>query len=166
MCSGGNRALMKSNTDVTPSATNRIYLEPTPKQLLLITITDTLCYRAEGSMANNNDFHSRLSRLETLIDNIIGGLNKIEARLSESTKINWAPIAIGVTVFFTVCGSVATIYNTRIATLNSAVEALANRTLDLEKGDVQHTTKIQTLENRVDQIQKDIDDLKDEHPRR
>jgi exonuclease VII small subunit len=112
---------------------------------------------------SDHDFNSRLSRLETLMDSIGTAINKIEAKLNESSKINWAPIAIGVTIFFTVCGSVATIYNTRISTLNNAVEALANRTLDLEKGGVEGGMKIQTLEQRMNQIEKDVDEIKQDN---
>lgn len=120
-------------------------------------------------MPDNNDFHSRLSRLETLIDGIGAAIGKIEAKLNETAKINWAPIAIGVTIFFTVAGSVATIYNARIATLNTAVEALGNRTLDLEKSTVAGQLKTQTLEERVGQLEKNVDQIKqerqDEHNR-
>ena len=114
-------------------------------------------------MADNHDVNARLSRLETLIDSIGSALGKIEAKLNEQSKINWAPIAIGVTVFFTVCGSVATIYNTRISTLNTAVETLGGRTLTLEKGAVERQLKIQGVEERVSQIEKDVDDLKADH---
>lgn len=113
-------------------------------------------------MSDNHDVNARLSRLETLIDSISAALGKIEAKLNDSAKINWAPIAIGVTIFFTVCGSVATIYNARISTLNTAVEAIANRTLDLEKGNVASQLKTQTLEQRVTQLEKDVDDMQSE----
>jgi hypothetical protein len=116
-------------------------------------------------MPEHHDVNTRLSRLETLMDSISAAINKIEVKLNESSKINWAPIAIGVTIFFTVCGSIATIYNTRISTLNSAVETLAGKTSDLEKGGVERGMKIQTVEDRVTHLEKDVEDLKDEHRR-
>jgi uncharacterized protein YlxW (UPF0749 family) len=116
-------------------------------------------------MLDNYDVNARLSRLETLIDSVVTAIGKIEAKLSESSKINWAPIAIGVTIFFTVCGSVATIYNARIATLNTAVEAIANRTLDLEKGNVASQLKTQTLEERVSTLEKNVDHMQDDQHR-
>jgi exonuclease VII small subunit len=117
-------------------------------------------------MSDNHDFNSRLSRLETLVENLLSAIGEIKVKLSEEGKINWAPIAIGVTIFFTVCGSVATIYNTRISTLNTAVEQLGNRTLDIEKANVERTIKVQTLEQRMNQVDKDLDDIKyDNHTR-
>jgi len=114
-------------------------------------------------MSDNHDFHARLSRLETLMDSIGAAIGEIKSKLNESSKINWAPIAIGVTIFFTVCGSVATIYNTRISTLNTAVEGLANRTLDLEKGTVASQLKTQTLEERVNTLEKNVEQLQDDN---
>lgn len=114
-------------------------------------------------MPRNDDFNARLSKLETIMDSIGAAIAKIEAKLNESSKINWAPIAIGVTIFFTVCGSVATIYNARISTLNTAVEGLATRTLDLEKGGVANQLKTQTLEERVGQLEKNVDHLQQSH---
>lgn len=114
-------------------------------------------------MSDDRNVNSRLSRLETLMDSISAAINKIEAKLNESGKINWAPIAIGVTIFFTVAGSVATIYNTRISTLNTAVEGLAHRTDDLEKGAISRQLKIDTTEQRVTQLEKDVDEIKNDN---
>jgi hypothetical protein len=110
-------------------------------------------------MASNHNFDTRLSRLETLIDGIGEAINKIQIKLDSSNKINWAPIAIGVTIFFTVAGSISTIYNARFQTLNAAVEVLSTRTISLEKGDVEKGLKIQTVEERLTQLEKDVDDV-------
>lgn len=114
-------------------------------------------------MANNHNTDARLSRLETLIDSIGEALNKIQNKLDSSSKINWAPIAIGVTIFFTVAGSVSTIYNARFSTLNAAVESLSTRTLDLEKGGVESGLKIQTVQERLTQLEKDVDEIQQDH---
>jgi phosphotransferase system IIB component len=114
-------------------------------------------------MPDSHDVNARFTRLETLIDSISAALTKIEAKLNDSGKINWAPIAIGVTIFFTVAGSVATIYNARISTLNTAVEALGDRTLGLEKAAVGTQLKTETLEQRVSQLEKDVDDIQSDH---
>lgn len=116
---------------------------------------------------DNKDTGNRLSRLEVTIENMRSTLDKIQHQLDERTKVNWAPIAIGVTIFFTVAGSVSTIYNTRISTLNTAVEQLVVKQTDLEKGAVERQLRIQsaternadqdrsiaTLEERVRQIE-------------
>lgn len=114
-------------------------------------------------MAHDHNVNARLSRLETLIDGISSAIAEIKLALNERSRINWAPIAIGVTIFFTVCGSVATIYNARIATLNSAVELLANRTTDLEKGNMASQLKAQTVEERVTNLERSVDDLKNKN---
>lgn len=108
-------------------------------------------------MQDHQDVNTRLSRLETLVDNINNVLSKIQNKLDESSKVNWAPIAIGVTIFFTIAGSIATIYNARISTLNTAVEHIAARTLDVEKSSVEQTLKTQILQERVDRLEKDYE---------
>lgn len=109
-----------------------------------------------------DDTNERLSRLETIIDSISHTLDKIQTKLDSQSKINWAPVAIGVTIFFTVAGSFSTIYNARINTLNNAVENIANRTVDLEKGRVENSLKTQVHEERLNRIEKDIEDLQHE----
>jgi archaellum component FlaC len=95
---------------------------------------------------------SRLSRLETIIDAISDAVNKIEEKLDGQSKINWAPIAIGVTVFFTVAGSVSTIYNARISTINAVVgkltdEVSSEKIMRLEKD-------VEDIDNRVEELEK------------
>jgi hypothetical protein len=102
---------------------------------------------------------SRLSRLETIIDAISDAVNKIEEKLDGQSKINWAPIAIGVTVFFTVAGSVSTIYNARISTINTAVEQMANRTLELEKGAVVGKLTDEVSSEKIMRLEKDVEDI-------
>jgi TolA-binding protein len=104
---------------------------------------------------------SRLSRLETIIDNISQSIEKISARLDNQGKVNWAPIAIAVTVFFTVAGSISTIYNARITTINTAVESLAKSTYELEKSTIERGLRIQTNEQKTTRLQTDIEKLDD-----
>lgn len=111
---------------------------------------------------HNHDVHARLSKLETLMDSIGEAIDKIQSKLDNQGKVNWAPIAIGVTVFFTVAGSVSTIYNARISTINNAVETLGTRTMDLEKGGVERGLKIQSLSEKVAELQDDVDEMKGE----
>lgn len=113
------------------------------------------------SDSNNNNVDSRLSRLETIIDNISDALVKIEHKLDGNSKINWAPIAIGVTVFFTVAGSVSTVYNARISTMNTAVEMLATRMIDQEKGAVERQLRIESTAEKVERLEKDVESLDD-----
>lgn len=110
-------------------------------------------------MSENSNVDSRLSRLETIIDNISDALTKIESKLDGSSKINWAPIAIGVTVFFTVAGSVSTVYNARISTMNTAVELLADRMLTQEKGAVERQLRIETTTEKVLRLERDVEAL-------
>lgn len=107
----------------------------------------------------DNNVDSRLSRLETIIDNISDAVNKIEEKLDSSSKINWAPVAIGVTVFFTVAGSVSTIYNTRINTLNTAVEQIVDRTLELEKDSVERRLRVDVSSEKIQRLEKDVDEI-------
>lgn len=102
---------------------------------------------------------ARLSRLETLMDSISHAVIKIEEKLDGSSKINWAPIAIGVTVFFTVAGSISTIYNARISTVNTAVEQIANRTLELEKGAVAGKLNDEVSTEKIQRLEKDVEDI-------
>jgi hypothetical protein len=112
---------------------------------------------------NNHDVHARLSKLETLMDSIGEAIDRIQVKLDSQSKVNWAPIAIGVTIFFTVAGSVSTIYNARINTVNTAVEGLAQRTMDLEKGGVERGLKILSVQEKVAELEKDVEELKSEH---
>lgn len=121
-----------------------------------------------------SDFNvdSRLSRLETIMDTVSAALEKIQAKLDTQGKINWAPIAIGVTIFFTVAGSVSTVYNARITTLNTVVESIATSTNNLEKNEVerrlriqsntekniQQDTQIEKIDERLTEIEKHIED--------
>jgi outer membrane murein-binding lipoprotein Lpp len=114
-------------------------------------------------MLDDHDVNARLSRLETIIDSISHSLEKIQVKLDSSSKINWAPIAIGVTIFFTVAGSISTIYNARISTINNAVETLATKTQDLEKGAVGDQLKLQVQDERLKELEKDVDVLQTEH---
>lgn len=109
----------------------------------------------------DNNVDSRLSRLETIIDSISQSIEKISERLDSQTKINWAPIAIGVTIFFTVCGSVGTIYNTRISTLNTAVESIAKNVGELEKSGIERQLKIQSGEEKINRLETDVERLTD-----
>lgn len=102
---------------------------------------------------------SRLSRLETIIENVSEAVNKIQNKLDTEAKINWAPIAIGVTVFFTVAGSISTIYNARITTLNTAVEAISERAIVLEKGAVERQLKIENGAEKIMNLEEDVDKL-------
>lgn len=110
-------------------------------------------------MSQHTDTTERLSRLETMIDSINLALERIQTKLETQGKVNWAPVAIGVTVFFTVAGSISTIYNARISTINTAVESIAVRSLELEKVGVESKLKIQVQEERLKQIEEDIDKL-------
>jgi hypothetical protein len=105
---------------------------------------------------------ARLSRLETIIDNISEALERLTNKLEAKDKINWAPVAIGVTIFFTVAGSISTIYNARISTLNTAVEQIGDRTLTLEKGGVERSLKIQVQEEKIRQLEKEVEDIQRE----
>lgn len=107
----------------------------------------------------DNNVDSRLSRLETIIDGISSAVNKIEGKLDSSSKINWAPVAIGVTIFFTVAGSISTIYNSRISTLNTAVETLVSRTLELEKSSVESRLRVDVGTEKIQRLQKDVEDI-------
>lgn len=109
------------------------------------------------------DVNARLSRLETIIDNVSQALDKIQSKLDNHGKINWAPIAIGVTIFFTVAGSVSTIYNARIATLNTGVENIATRVVVLEKNDVEFGVTTKVTEERIKELEKDVDEIREEH---
>jgi hypothetical protein len=109
------------------------------------------------------DVNARLSRLETIIESVSITLDKIQSKLDSHSKINWAPIAIGVTIFFTVAGSVSTIYNARIATLNTGVEAIATRVVVLEKNDVERGVTVKVTEERIKEIEKDVEELRREH---
>lgn len=109
----------------------------------------------------DSNVDSRLSRLETIIDSISKSIEQISERLDSQTKINWAPIAIGVTIFFTVCGSVATIYNTRISTLNTAVESIAKNVGELEKSEIEKQLKIQSSDEKIQRLEIDVEKLSD-----
>lgn len=102
---------------------------------------------------------SRMSRLETIVETVSKTVQKIEEKLDTKDKINWAPIAIGVTVFFTVAGSVSTIYNARISTLNTAVEHIDSRTIELEKGAVERELKIQRDSEKIQVLEKNHEDI-------
>jgi ubiquinone biosynthesis protein UbiJ len=102
---------------------------------------------------------SRLSRLETITDSILNALEKIQNKLDSQGKINWAPVAIGVTIFFTVAGSVSTIYNARLSTINTTVEAIAKSTIELEKGTVEHRLKIQSSAEKIERLEEDVEKL-------
>lgn len=112
-------------------------------------------------MPDKEDYHidSRMSRLETIVESVSKTVHKIEEKLDTKDKINWAPIAIGVTVFFTVAGSVSTIYNARISTLNSAVESIDVRTVELEKGAVERELKIQRDSEKIQVLQENEEEL-------
>jgi prefoldin subunit 5 len=114
-------------------------------------------------MSELHDTNTRLAKLETIIDSISQSLDKIQTKLDTTGKVNWAPIAIGVTVFFTVAGSVSTIYNARITTVNTAVEVIASKTSELEKGAVERQLKIQVNEERLKELEKDVEVLQSEH---
>lgn len=103
-----------------------------------------------------NNFDVRLSRLETITETIVSSLQEIKNEIKQESKVNWAPVAIGVTVFFSVAGSVATIYNTRISTLNNAVESIATRSIDNEKTAVEHQLLIQSNKEKIDRVDKDL----------
>jgi hypothetical protein len=110
---------------------------------------------------DDKDFNigSRISRLETIVESISSSVLKIEGKLDSTNKINWAPIAIGVTIFFTVAGSVSTIYNARISTLNTVVEQHAEKLVELEKGAVERELKIQRHGEKILQTESEHDDL-------
>jgi outer membrane murein-binding lipoprotein Lpp len=110
-----------------------------------------------------NDFNvdSRLSRLETIMDSVSSTLEKIQSRLDNQGKVNWAPIAIGVTIFFTVAGSISTVYNARITTLNTAVESLAGKSIELEKGQIERRLQIQTATEKNSQQDEKLGKLED-----
>lgn len=107
--------------------------------------------------------NERLSRLETIIDSVNQALEKIHTKLDSQSKINWAPVAIGVTVFFTVAGSVSTIYNARISTVNTAVETLAGKTSELEKSAIADNLRTQVHEERIKELEKDVESLQRDH---
>lgn len=107
----------------------------------------------------DDNVDARLSRLETLVANISNVLEKLQSKLESQSKINWAPIAIFVTVFFTVAGAVSTVYNARISTINSAVEGLARHTTELEKSNVEQRLRIQSHGESVNRLQNDVERL-------
>lgn len=110
---------------------------------------------------DQHDVNARLSRLETIIDNMSHVLEVIQRKLDNQNKINWAPVGIGVTLFLTVVGSFATIYNARINTINNAVETLANRTVEVEKGAVGRDLRIGSHDGEIIRLQQDVEKLDD-----
>lgn len=112
-------------------------------------------------MLDDLDVNARLSRLETLVSNMSHILEKVQNKLESSSKINWAPIAIFVSVFFTVAGAVSTVYNARISTVNSAVEQIAHQTSELERGDVEQRMRIQSNSENLHRLQNDVEELQD-----
>lgn len=107
----------------------------------------------------DKDVNARLYRLETIVDNISHVLDTILKKLDGQNKINWAPVGIGITLFLTVVGSFATIYNARISTLNTAVEAIATRTTEVEKSAAGSEIKLGAQDNDIKRLQSDVEKI-------
>jgi hypothetical protein len=117
----------------------------------------------------NTSVDTRLSRLETIIESISSSLDKIQTKLDYESKINWTPIGIGITVFFTVVGSFATIYTARMNGTDSNIKALTEQTQALAVASTEQRIALQTMTDRqndfknyttqrIDDLEKRIDE--------
>ncbi len=116
---------------------------------------------------------TRLSRLETIIDSMSSTLEKIQTKLDTESKINWAPVSIGVTVFLAVVGSFGAVYTTQMGSMDTHMKALAESTQSLAVASTEQRISVQTLKDRqddmktqverkFDDVDKKLDDLNDE----
>lgn len=97
---------------------------------------------------DNHSFDTRLSRLETIIESISASLDKIQTKLDYDSKINWTPIGIGITVFFTIIGSFATIYTSKMEVTDSNMKALTEQTQALAVASTEQRIALQTMTDR------------------
>lgn len=108
---------------------------------------------------DERDFHQRLSKLETLMETVGTNLKTLQEKLDAKSKINWAPIAIGVSIFFTIGGSIATVYNSKIDSTMEAVTKNDSRLSILEKIAAERGIEVLTHEERIRKLERDIEFL-------
>lgn len=114
------------------------------------------------SLDPKTNVDTRLSRLETIIDSISVTLDKIQTKLDNNSKINWAPVSLGVTIFLAVVASFSTIYNTRITTLDDNVKIINTRLVNTEVVSTEARVTVATMNNRLNDLRADTkDQLKD-----
>lgn len=114
----------------------------------------------------NNNFTERLLRLEAVVENMSTVLTKLAAQIENKGKINWAPIAIGVTIFFTVAGSVATVYNSKLDVAMEAIIKNDQRLTGIERIAAErgvtlitHEERLSKLEQEQQRLQRERDEL-------
>lgn len=109
---------------------------------------------------------TRLSRLETIIDSISGTLEKIQSKLDNESKINWAPIGLGITIFMAIIGSFSAIYQTRLNNADANIKALSETSQSLAVASTEQRITVQTLKDRQDDMKVNFNVRLDEFDRR
>lgn len=122
--------------------------------------------------SHDSNVDARLSRLETIIDSISTTLDKIQIKLDQESKINWAPVGIGLTLFITIVSAFGTIYSTRMNATDIAIKSQTEIVQNLAVTSTEQRISVQTLMDRMtdqksynkekfDQIEKRLDALED-----
>lgn len=111
----------------------------------------------QGRYNQSSHVDTRLSRLETIIEGISAGLDKIQNKLDQDAKINWTPIGIGITVFFTVVGCFATIYSSKLSATDDNIKSITTSTQALAVASTEQRIALQTMSDRQTEFKNSSD---------